>query len=337
MTTPTSDRSLLPITAVIPAYNAARFIGEALRSVQAQTASPAEVIVVDDGSTDRTGEIARAHGVWVLRQENLGLSAARNTAIRAASQPWIAFLDADDLWEPKKLELQWAAVEACPSVGAVFTDFTEFNSSGLIGGPFLCRTTHFYSQVERMEVAPGIVCCNPVSLRRHFLKGNFIAPSTFMVRRELLLNVGLFDTTLTHLEDRELWLRILKVTTVAVVETSLMRSRIHDSNWSSDDLKMVLGMIAIADRIFANPEKYPSGAVEEYRAQLPTLYLNAGRVAEDRGDLPRARSYYHRSWRLGGGARPLTLATLSHFPLAVRTFARAVARRIIVTKQEDGA
>ncbi len=96
----------LPITVIIPAYNAAAYLEEALASVRAQTRSPAEVIVVDNGSTDDSQKIARRAGARVLLLERPNLSAARNEGIRAASQPWIAFLDADDLWHPDKLASQ---------------------------------------------------------------------------------------------------------------------------------------------------------------------------------------------------------------------------------------
>ncbi len=325
----------VPVTVIIPAHNAEHFIAQALQSVAAQTARPAEVIVVDDGSIDRTAAIARVAGAAVLHQAHLGPSAARNAGILQASQPWIAFLDADDLWEPEKLECQWEAVQACPDVGAVFTDFIEFDSRGPIGGPFLLRTRH-YSEVVRRPVAPGIMWCDHESLRTTFLKGNFIAPSTFLGRRKLLLDVGLFDATLTHLEDRELWLRLLAVTAMAVVERPLMRSRIHDSNLSSDHLKMALAALVVADRIFTHPDRYPPGAMRHYRNQLPTLCLNAARLAEQDRDVRRARALYFRAWRLSGGLTPLALALLSYFPLPTRQVLKATARRVL-GKQETPA
>lgn len=318
-------RTVLPVSAIVPAYNAALFLGEALGSVQSQTAAPAEVIVVDDGSTDETAALAEQTRVRVLRCPHQGLSATRNEGIRAASQPWIAFLDADDLWEPAKLESQWVAVQECPGVGMVFTDFSEFSASGILVNSFLSRRRN-YRGVERTEVAPGVMCCKEESLRRQFLKGNFIAPSTVLVRRDLLLQVSLFDTTLKRLEDRELWLRLLAVSRAAVVERPLMRSRLHDSNMSHDALEMVLGALMVTDRVFASPGKYPRGAVEHYRKEQPKLYLNAGRFAEELGEIERARGYYLASWRSGGGLRPLTLAALSHFPRFVRRVVKAAVR-----------
>ena len=317
----------VPVTVVIPVYNGERFIGEALDSVRAQTMPPAEILVVDDGSTDRSGAIAEAWGATVLHQLNQGNSAARNAAIRASSQPWIAFLDADDVWEPQKLEYQWTAVQRCPDAGAVFTDFTEFDSRGLLGASFLSARAKNYPAILKTEVAPGVVCCDGESLRAQFFNGNFIAPSTLLVRRDLLLQVGLFNPTLTYLEDRELCLRLLRVSTMAGIERSLVRSRIHDSNWSGDALKMVQGMIAVAELIFANPEKYPRGAVERYRKDLPTFYLNAVRFAEERNEITRARAYYRQAWRAGGELRPLALALLSKFPHPIRQLVKATVRR----------
>ena len=99
-------------------------VGRLMSSVRAQTRPAAEVIVVDNGSTDASPRLAEAAGARVLRLERPGVSRARNVGIRAATQPWIAFLDADDLWQSDKLETQWRAVERCPDVGIVITDFT---------------------------------------------------------------------------------------------------------------------------------------------------------------------------------------------------------------------
>jgi glycosyltransferase involved in cell wall biosynthesis len=109
----------LPIAVVIPAHNAERFLKEALESIRVQTVRPAEVILVNDGSVDGTAAIGLAHQVTVISQPHMGHAAARNTGIRATSQPWIAFLDADDVWEADKLEAQWVAVRTCSDVGIV--------------------------------------------------------------------------------------------------------------------------------------------------------------------------------------------------------------------------
>jgi glycosyltransferase involved in cell wall biosynthesis len=316
----------LPVSVVIPAYNAAAFLAQALESVRAQSRAPAEVIVVDNGSTDASAAIAQGAGARVLRLGHPGPSAARNAGVRAASQPWIAFLDADDLWDPDKLAAQWRAVEACPQVDIVITDFTEFGSTGVLLQSFLIGRAN-YQAIIRREAVAAVMCCDGDSLRAHFLRGNFFAPSAVLARRDLLLGVGLFDEELTHMEDRELWLRMLPRTTVAVVERPLVHTRIHASNCSSDSAKMALGGAMIAERVLANPGRYPSGALDYYRAERPKFYLNAGRFAEEAGDFRDACRHYLRAWRSGGGLRPLALAVLSRLPRPVRHSVRTAIRQ----------
>jgi glycosyltransferase involved in cell wall biosynthesis len=318
----------VPIAVVIPAHNAEPFLDETLESVRAQSVPPSEVIVVDDGSTDRTAAIARRHRVIVLTQRNIGPSEARNAAIRHTAQPWIALLDADDVWRPDKLETQWQAIQACPDVGAVFSDFMEFDAAGSEGTSYFSLKPHYWA-VKRTEVAPGVMLCDRESLAQQALQGNFFAPSTLVVRRSLLLQVGLFDPGVWGREDIDCILRLLTVCSMAVVERALMRSRLHLTNLTQDHYRMAQAGIALAQRVIQNPTRYPPGAVEKYRKQWPVWELNAGRFAEDRGDLGGARRHYLASWWLGGGLTALGSAILSWFPAPVRGAARALRHRLL--------
>lgn len=118
------------ISVVVPLYNAEPYVGAALDSILGQTLPPDEVIVVDDGSTDRGGEVVAGYGeaVRLLRQENLGSATALNRGIRTARGARLAFLDADDLWLPEKLELQSAALDAEPALDGVFAHVEVFLS-----------------------------------------------------------------------------------------------------------------------------------------------------------------------------------------------------------------
>ena len=115
----------MDISVVIPCYNKEAFLEETLASVFAQTLAPREVIVIDDGSTDASADVAARHlpDIELLRQPNAGESVARNRGIREATQPWIALLDADDVWEPEKLERQARAYEA--SAGDAVCVYTD--------------------------------------------------------------------------------------------------------------------------------------------------------------------------------------------------------------------
>src|SRR6185295_6193515 len=110
---------VVPVSVVIPALNAERFIGQAIESVHAQTLQVREIIMVDNGCTDRTTRIAAALGAAIVEEKRRGISLARNAGIRKSTQEWIALLDADDLWDAQKMERQWAAVQACPDAGLV--------------------------------------------------------------------------------------------------------------------------------------------------------------------------------------------------------------------------
>jgi len=117
------------VSVVIPCYNAAPFLRETLESVLAQTHPPLEVVVVDDGSTDDSSRIAESFGppVRVIRQQNQGESVARNRGIAAARGEWVALLDADDVWEPRKLEMQITALSDAHNVVCCYTDSYNFN------------------------------------------------------------------------------------------------------------------------------------------------------------------------------------------------------------------
>jgi len=118
------------VSVIIPAYNREQFVGEAICSVLAQTRCPDEIVVVDDGSGDRTCEIANSFGgiVRCVRQENRGVSEARNTGVREAQGDVLAFLDSDDLWLPQKLEKQMAHLVTHPETEIVFTHMQAFLS-----------------------------------------------------------------------------------------------------------------------------------------------------------------------------------------------------------------
>lgn len=175
------------VSAIIPAYNYGRFVVEAVESALAQTYMPLEVVVVDDGSTDDTCERLapyrdRIKYVW---QENRGLSAARNTAIRNATGMWVALLDADDRWHRQKIEVQLGAVAG------------EMNI-GLVGSP-------------SSDALPQTLSSDPPTLDltvRDFLLSARFGPSGALIRRDCFETVGFFNEQLRSVEDRDIWLRI---------------------------------------------------------------------------------------------------------------------------------
>ncbi len=129
---PEHAKKQFDISVVIPAHNAERFIDEAIESVLKQTQPATEIVVIDDGSNDGTARIVQSHpSVIYQRQEQSGAAAARNRGARIASSEWIAFLDADDVWLPNKLERQAAAFLADPELKMAFGRIKEFISPNL--------------------------------------------------------------------------------------------------------------------------------------------------------------------------------------------------------------
>jgi glycosyltransferase involved in cell wall biosynthesis len=125
-----------PVSVVIPAYNAERYIRDAITSIQAQTCRPSEIVVVDDGSSDRTASLASAFtGVRLFQKPNGGPGSARNLGLKHATQPLIAFLDADDIWSPRKIEWQIQSLQRSESHKLVFGMAIEFRELDATGAP----------------------------------------------------------------------------------------------------------------------------------------------------------------------------------------------------------
>lgn len=196
------------ISAIVPVYNTERYLEEALRSLLAQTLRPAEIIVIDDGSTDRTPEIARAFGdlIRYARQENAGSSAARNHGLRLARGEMIAFLDADDRYLANKLELQWMQFVDQPQLDLSVCEVTDFWSPELPKPPG--------TQTFEAQSRPGQV-------------------STWLARRRVFDTVGVFfeEGGLSHAEGTEIFLRVRESgAVIGHLARSLVDRRLHDAN-----------------------------------------------------------------------------------------------------------
>ena len=194
----TVERSGLRVSVVIPAYNAANHLDRAVTSVFGQSYRAAEVLVIDDGSTDATGEIARRFGgnVHYIHQENAGAASARNRGIAESTGEWIAFLDADDEWLPHKLQEQ---VECLAS------------ASELVW----CNCPPFYVDargVIKAELSDEVLDILKTQRQLPFFTGAShglcFQTSGFIIQRRVLEEVGGFDPQLKSAEDRDLWWRI---------------------------------------------------------------------------------------------------------------------------------
>ncbi len=202
------------VSVIIPTYNYGRFINEAIESALGQTYPPPEVIVVDDGSTDDTEAVVRSFGerVKYIRQENAGVCAARNYGVAESSGELIAFLDADDIWEPTKLEKQLARFSEDLQIGLVHCGVREFDDS----------TSDIVSVV--IEGAEDDAAENLLL----WLEPSIIGPGgTIMVSRKAFDAVGGFDTRMKCGEDWDFCYRVARQFKVGFVPEPLVNYRCH--------------------------------------------------------------------------------------------------------------
>jgi glycosyltransferase involved in cell wall biosynthesis len=221
---------MLPVSAVIPAYRCAGMVERAVRSAQSQRPAPAEVIVVDDASGDDTGPNAERLGArLIVHERNQGEGAARNTGLRAASQPWVAFLDCDDEWLPGHLEVLWEARGEHVLAGSAALGFGERAEDHRVYG--------WAGRRPRVLHGPADVA----------IPENKVTASSVLVNREAALEAGGFRTDLPRATDLDLWLRMLERGTGVVVPQVTALYRQHTAQVSADRLPMLAAQQAILD------------------------------------------------------------------------------------------
>ena len=226
------------VSAVIPAYNYGRFVGDAVDSVLGQTYPAMECIVIDDGSTDDTAVRLRRYGdrIRYFHQNNRGLPAARNAGIRMASGEWIAFLDADDRWHPEKTAIQLRAA-------ASMADLAFLGADGATD-----------SMPDRVPAEPAVT---PVGVA-DLLAGSRFGPSSAMVRLSAFEAVGLFDETLRSAEDRDMWLRLAARFPGARVEAKCFVYRQHAAQMSRNQRVMQESLRRVLTKFFEEHRVRPA-------------------------------------------------------------------------------
>src|SRR4030095_10925317 len=216
------------VSVVIPAYNSERFVDEALESVLRQSHQRLEVIVVDDGSTDGTGARVRAYGnqVRYIHQVNAGVGAARNKGLAAATGDYIAFLDADDLWWPEKIELQLEIAARNPESGLIACDGVRFGEGGnlrvrLLSGWVLDRLRDSVTGETTGRLYREAIRCNPIT-----------SPSQMLLPRSIATEIG---PMITGRNDAEAWdytLRIALLHPITMHQPPLVSYRMHAASRS---------------------------------------------------------------------------------------------------------
>lgn len=250
------------ISVIIPAFNSANCIQAALRSVAQQTLKPNQVIVVDDGSSDDTYSLALSMhdhmtGIQlvVIKQPNLGAGAARNRAMSKATSSWLAFLDADDVWLPNKLEHSMEVIQT-GTFDLVAHDYIAIHNDN--------ETTINCASLFQQYADPFIGL---------YRKG-FIATSSVVVRKELVFQAGGFDETLKTAQDFDLWLKILARPHVQfnIFDEALMRYAIVEGSITRFTQRRLACSLVILNRHGPALLKRTGGIINVYYRILAVHY-----------------------------------------------------------------
>lgn len=245
------------VSVIIPNYNHAHYVGEAIQSVLHQTYRNVEIIVVDDGSTDESQEVIASFGnhVHYIWQENRGLSAARNRGIAAAKGAYIALLDADDMYEPTFLATLIAALH------------TTADASGIYCGyQFVDHNNCLLPQLEARTVPDG-------QLYQALVDGNFLVPESILVRRECYANVAPFDEALRACEDWDMWLTITRQYKIIGTTQVLTRHRILPGSMSTNPQRMLTNRMAVLAKHFGSEPTDATQWVDVQRRAYGCGYL----------------------------------------------------------------
>jgi len=253
------------VTIIIPAYNAQEYIEETINSALAQTYTNIEIIVVDDGSNDSTFEIASGFGdkIKLFKTANSGVSRARNFAVEKAKGDWLAFIDADDLWEVNKLELQMCN----------------------LGNRRWSHTNSLYigeeqdGKTSRSDLSPQFGDW----VFSHLLVDNFITTSTVIIEKKLFLESGGFDESMKAMEDWKLWLTIAEHEKLHYCPEILAQYRVYSGSTSRKAREVLPMHLQLIEQVFQISSVKSNYAKLRNKA-IAKSYFICSYIAEDSKD-----------------------------------------------------
>ena len=270
---------MVKVTVIIPAYNGDRYLTAAIDSILAQTYQDWEIIVVDDGSTDNTPQLAQQYGdiVQYLSQINQGVAASRNLGLTVAKGEYIAFLDQDDVFLPHKLSSQVALLEQDPNLGIVNSGWQITDQSG-----------NFQAEVQPWQQIPDLTAANLIIWKPIFL-------GAMLFRRSWLEGTSGFDISLAQTPDVDLVLRLAGLNCPAAwVEQTTVQYRQHEANASKNSLLQAQELNQITARFFEQPNLTPAIKVLEAKSRYQSLVWSAWRLQQT-GYLTEMCNYLYQS------------------------------------------
>lgn len=256
------------ISIIIPTYNREHLILDALETCVSQTYRPLEIVVVDDGSTDRTVGFVEDWNkcssdkdvtLKIVKQENMGGNFARNNGIKNATGEFIAFLDSDDLWNATKLKKQYALIKQSDRIGGVYCGLRQVEVES---GKVISDDKRYYSE--------GFI------LSQLLVKDVTSPTSSYLVRKKVFDLVGGFDETLHARQDWDMWIRLAEKYEIRAVHENLMDLRHHQGiRTASNPHKEITAYIKIRQKYLYLLDKQPSSIQKEAKANF---YKRLGRV-----------------------------------------------------------
>lgn len=277
------------VSVIIPTFNRRDHLPIALDSVLAQTYRDYEIIVIDDGSSDDTREILTpyAESIRYFYQENRGIAGARNRGIGESDGAYIALLDSDDYWLPRKLERQIAYLKENPQWGMVATRCSSISADGRF----------------RKQNRPG----KSGWILTDLFRSNFIRTSSALITRECLDRVGCFDESLPECEEYDLWLRIARHYPIAFINEPLTVYTDNPHGVSTDSLAGRLIRLKVLEK------EYLKDCIPHdlYRKRLARNYHYVGRHYLKRGERVEGKKYLKQALSLN----PLDIKNLLHYTL----------------------
>lgn len=311
---------MLDVSVIIPSHNCREYIGQAISSVLAQSCRGLEIILVDDGSTDDTAAaLPSLPFLRYLRRERGGPSAARNSGLRAARGRYVAFLDADDVWEPGSLDRRLAFARSHPDVGLVFGDASFFDDGGPLRASHLAPKSVF-RRVPSWEPEPHCHLFQR-SVADELMAEPFIATNTVVIRHDCLGEAGLFDESMWIGEDIDLWYRVARRFPVGYLDEIVARCRTRPGSVTTDPETVARGLVRSMVKSLGY---YSTGGSPEVRR---SLQQRLGRYLVELGELHASRS---RVW----AARRCFLAGL-RYPSARRSSALRLVASLLGCTPSD--
>lgn len=288
------------VSVILPVYNGARFVREAIDSVLAQSYRGYEVVIVNDGSLDDSEAVIRPYldrpNFKYVAQSNQGVAAARNAGIALAEGELLTLLDQDDLWVPEKLSMQVRYMDEHPEVGLLHT-----------------RVGFVDAQSRAMDQVAGWVSECSGWCTEKLLQGNPIAPLTAMFRRSCVDAVGAFDSGCEPADDWDLWLRISRHAQLGFLDVVTGLYRYHESNASKNVLRMKLAEIRVVEGFLGREGSVASRRERQVaELKLGKFCLRASQLLREAGRDAEALALERRRFRLRRAAllRRLGLSSL---------------------------